>query len=335
VRFHCIAARHEALLRPAGATIPRARRIAAEGDVAAVDDSDKADDSLSGRNSPELESAMIGLAVFVALVAVLAAVAMFLQSRSSRQLALDRAGELEKLRREAESARSDLSAARADAKGRREEANALRGELSSAKKKAFEQAEAVKKSGGAMALRAEIDKLTTRLAEARAEATHQADRARSFELALEKQAKDLERAREAADRKPEPPVATPAPVPAPPAAPAGVDPARLEAERERADRTEAKLAEARKRVAELEKELKAARGRLETEKRVYMVQKGELELANDRHAELRRRHEALRKDHDELLDAVRQAAQEERRLAESEKKTAQGPETKPAEGSVA
>jgi len=66
-----------------------------------------------------------------------------------------------------------------------------------------------------------------------------------------------------------------------------------------------------------------------------MVQKGELELANDRHAELRRRYDALRKDHDELLDAVRQAAQEERRLAETEKKAIPEAEQKPAEGSVA
>ncbi len=280
---------------------------------------------------------MIGLAVFIALVAVLAAVAMFLQSRSARQLALDRAGELDKLRREAESVRGDLSSARGEAKERREEANALRAELTSSKKKAFEQAEAAKKAGGAPALRTEIDKLSTRLAEARAEATHQADRARSFELALEKQAKELERVRAAADRKPEVPAApTPAPVAVPAAAaPPGVDPARLDVERERADRAEVKLAEVRKRLAELEKDVKAARGRLETEKRVYMVQKGELELANDRHVELRRRYDALRKDHDELLDAVRQAAQEERRLAESDKKAAPGPEQKPAEGSVA
>ena len=59
------------------------------------------------------------------------------------------------------------------------------------------------------------------------------------------------------------------------------------------------------------------RGRLETEKRVYMVQKGELELAADRYAELRRRHDALRKEHDELIEAVRQAAREERRDAPS------------------
>ena len=49
-----------------------------------------------------------------------------------------------------------------------------------------------------------------------------------------------------------------------------------------------------------------------------MVQKGELELAADRYAELRRRHDALRKDHDELVEAVRQAAREERRLTEKE-----------------
>jgi DNA repair exonuclease SbcCD ATPase subunit len=263
---------------------------------------------------------------------------MFLQSRSARQLALERAEELEKIRREVESIRSDLAATRAEAKERREEASGLRAELTVTKKKAFEQAEAAKKAGGAVALRAEIDKLTTRLSEARAEATHQADRARSFELSLEKQAKELERLQAAADRKHEAPQArppTPVPAPAPAPAPAGVDPARLEAERERADRAEGKLAELRKRVAELEKDVKAARGRLETEKRVYMVQKGELELANDRHSELRRRYDALRKDHDELLDAVRQAAQEERRLAEAENKPAPEPEQKPAEGSAA
>ncbi len=47
------------------------------------------------------------------------------------------------------------------------------------------------------------------------------------------------------------------------------------------------------------------------------MQKGELELAHDRYAELKRRHDALRKDHDELVEAVRQAAREERRLAEA------------------
>jgi chromosome segregation ATPase len=271
--------------------------------------------------------------VFAALVALLAAAAMFLQARSAKQVALARTAEAEKSRREMESARSDLSAVRGEAKERREEANALRAELNASKRKAFEQAEAAKRAGGAAGLRAEIDKLTARLAEARAEASHQVERARSIELTMEKQSKEMERLRAAVERKPATVVApTPAPVAAPPVPAPGIDPGRLDAERERADKAEAKLAEARKRMAELEKDLKAARGRLETEKRIYMVQKGELELANDRHVELRRRHDALRKDHDELLDAVRRAAQEERQLAEAEKK---GESEKPAEGNMA
>jgi len=268
---------------------------------------------------------MIGLAVFVALVAALVAVAMFLQSRTAKRTALTRAAEVEEVRKECEVTKGELAGLRTEAKERRDEANALRAELAATKKRAFEQAEAAKKSGGATALRSEIDKLTSRLAEARGEAAHHLERAKTIEAALEKQTKEVERLR-AAERKPEP--AAPPPAPPPVAAPAGVDPASLAAEKERADRAEAKLAEARRRVAEVEKDLKAVRGRLETEKRVYMVQKGELELASDRNAELRRRYDALRKDHEELLDAVRQAAQEDRRLADAEKK---GPASAPAE----
>jgi chromosome segregation ATPase len=129
----------------------------------------------------------------------------------------------------------------------------------------------------------------------------------------------VEKARAALERKArvEAPVA-PAPAPAPPAAPAAAaepagDAAMARLEAERADRAEAKLVEARKRVADLEVEVKKSRGRLETEKRVYVVQKGELDLAHDRYAELRRRHDQLRKEYDELVEAVRQAAREEQR----------------------
>ena len=270
---------------------------------------------------------MTGLALFVALVAVLAAVALFLQGRTARAQAEDRAAQAEKLRANLEKVSKDVAGLRSEAKERREEAAGLRAELNVSRKKAFEQAEAAKKSGGAAVLRTEIDKLTTRLAEARAEAAHQVERAHALELAQEKQAKGLERLRSAAsaERKAEPPAPAPAPVAAAPATADDSATAPLAAEKDRADKAEAKLTEVRKRLAEVERDLKGSRGRLETEKRVYMVQKGELELANDRHAELRRRYDALRKDHDELLDAVRQAAQEDRRLADA-------PAAPPAEG---
>ena len=136
---------------------------------------------------------MNGLVVFVALVALLAAVAMFLQSRSARQAAREREEQAEKLRRELDASHTETSALRVEAKDRRDEASSLRGELNSAKKKAFEQQEAAKKAGGAPALRAEIDKLSGRLAEARAEGEHHGERARSLEATVERQARELER----------------------------------------------------------------------------------------------------------------------------------------------
>ncbi|HEX9050823.1 MAG TPA: hypothetical protein VF841_09855, partial [Anaeromyxobacter sp.] len=95
---------------------------------------------------------------------------------------------------------------------------------------------------------------------------------------------------------------------------------------------EAKVSELRKRVQELEHDVKIVRGRLETEKRVFIVQKGELELAADRYAELRRRHDQLRRDHDELVEAVRQAAREERQLTQAEAARATAPAPEAASG---
>jgi len=91
---------------------------------------------------------------------------------------------------------------------------------------------------------------------------------------------------------------------------------KLAAETERADKAEARTTELKKKLADVEKELKTSRGKLETDRRVFIVQKGELDLAHDRYAELKRRHDQLRREHDELIDAVRQAAREERQLTE-------------------
>jgi len=91
---------------------------------------------------------------------------------------------------------------------------------------------------------------------------------------------------------------------------------KLAVETERADGAEARVTELRKKLAEVEKDLKASRGKVETDRRVFIVQKGEVDLAHDRYAELKRRHDQLRREHDELIDAVRQAAREERQQAE-------------------
>jgi DNA repair exonuclease SbcCD ATPase subunit len=273
------------------------------------------------------------LAILFAVLGFMAAVALFLWARGARTELAAKAAAEGPLRAELEAARAALAEQRNDARERREEAVQLRAELDRAKKKAFEQLETAKRSGGAPALREELDKLSHRLQEARAEADHQRERARAIEQELDKAKLAAEKAREQAGRalqaaRAEAASAAPAAAPTP-AAPAGVDPEKLREQTERADKAETRVSELRKRVAELERDLKGARGRLETEKRVFIVQKGELELAADRYAELRRRHDALRKDHDELVEAVRQAAREERRLTQQEAARATTP-TPPA-----
>ena len=263
--------------------------------------------------------------IFVALAALLAAVGFYLSGRSAKA-ALSRREVLEgQLRAELEAARKAAADVRTEVKERRDEVVQLRADLDRAKKRAFEQLEAAKRAGGAQALREELDKMNHRLSEAKAEAEHQRERARALEgeAAAAREAAERSRGEVAQLRaKAEAPPPPPAPVAAPPPPAEGP---KLLAEKDRADKAEARLAELRKRATELEHDLKGARGRLETEKRVYMVQKGELELAADRYAELRRRHEALRKDHDELVEAVRQAAREERRLTQKEGRPALTP----------
>jgi colicin import membrane protein len=268
---------------------------------------------------------MTGLFLFIALAAVLAAVYFFASHKTARAELAGKEDALRKLQEQAESATREAAATRAEAKERREEAAQLRDQLKEAKKRAFEQADAVKKVAGAPALREEIEKLTTRLADARAEANAAAERAKALEGQAASAARELEREKAAAaqaiaqarSQAQAAQAASQAPATSSAPAPASPDEGQLRAEKERADKAEAKLAEVRKKAADLERDLKAARGRLETDRRVYMVQKGELDIAKDRHAELRRRYDALRKEHEELIDAVRQAAREEKRAQES------------------
>jgi colicin import membrane protein len=268
---------------------------------------------------------MAGPAFLVALFALAAAVFFFLSARAARTRLAERDAEESARRAEVEAARKAAADLRTELKERRDEAGQLRTDLERAKKKSFEQLEAVKRGGGAQGLREEVDKLGHRLAEARAEVEHQGEKLRAAEKELEKATEAAARQKLRADAAVAAAAAAPAPVAAAPAPAPGADGAalaekvrELAAEKERADKAEARLADLRKRVAELERDLKGARGRLETEKRVYIVQRGELELAADRYAELRRRHDALRRDHDELVEAVRQAAREERRLTQKE-----------------
>ncbi len=281
---------------------------------------------------------MSGFAILLALVGVLAAVAFFMQSRAARAEAAALAGKIAGAQAEAVAAQQALAAQKGELKEKREESVSLRQKLEESRKKSFDQAEAQKKAGGAVALREELDKLAARLVETRAEAAHQAELARAAESARARAVQEAERLKAALDRKPVPPA--PVALPPPVAPPEGSIQAELEkklaAETDRADKAEARATDLKKKLADVEKELKASRGKVETDRRVFIVQKGELDLAHDRYAELKRRNDQLRREHEELIEAVRQAAREERQQTEGKSTAAAmvaegGPEPKPAE----
>lgn len=261
---------------------------------------------------------MTGFAILFALVGLLVAVAFYMQSRSVKAAAAALSGQIDGARAEAEAARQALAAQKGELKEKREENASMRQKLDEVKKKAFEQAEAQKRLGGAVALREELDKLAARLSEARAEAAHQVELARAAEAARVKAVQEAERIKAALDRKlAEPPPPVKAPPPPPPVGSVEAElKGKLAAETDRADKGEARLTELKKKLGEVEKELKVARGKSETDRRVFIVQKGEVDLAHDRYAELKKRHDQLRREHEELIEAVRQAAREERQQAE-------------------
>lgn len=238
---------------------------------------------------------MSAIVIFAAVLALLAAVGFFLSARGARVRAAESAAELANWRAEAEKASKELADQKGELKRLREETQTLRADLAAAKKKTFDAKEQQRALGGSAALREELEKLATRLDQQKAETQHALDEKGAL-------AKELERLKKAVEAKP---------AEAPKAAEHPNDD-KVKELQEKLAAAEAKQAEVRKAATELANEVKKLRGRLETEKRVYTVQKGELELAADRYAEQKRRYERLRRDHEELIQAVRQAAAEER-----------------------
>jgi chromosome segregation ATPase len=75
-------------------------------------------------------------------------------------------------------------------------------------------------------------------------------------------------------------------------------------EKARIETTERQLVAARRKVEELDVEVKRVRGRAETNNRVYLVAKGELEVSKDRLRTLEEKHNSLARENDVLRRAL-------------------------------
>jgi hypothetical protein len=235
---------------------------------------------------------MAGFAFIVALVAAVLAVVFFLQGQSAAKAVTSLREEEGNARKETESVRAELRRAQEELKARATLLAETREKLAETRRKAQEGRSGKSAPRGAREAELEED-----LAHARrlTEEAHAAETQARRDLAAARGAEaqfhaELEKAqariRELAER---PAVAAP-----PPPQPQ-IDPVRelLEAAKSELERqvtaAEHHAREAKRREQELREEVRKHKGRAETNNRVYLVTKGELELHRERLAQAERK----------------------------------------------
>jgi len=236
---------------------------------------------------------MVGLAFIVAVVAVVLAVLFFFQGQSAASAVKALREEADAARKETESARTELRRAVEEAKGRSAQLAETREKLAEARRKAQDSRGGKTQPRGAREAELEEDLAHARklseeahAAEAQARRELQASRAAEAQLRAELE-KTQARARELVERP------APAPV-APPADPElqslreQLEAAKSELERQVAA-ADKNARESRRKEQELRDELRKHKGRAETNNRVYLVTKGELELVRERLAQAERK----------------------------------------------
>src|SRR5207253_5330014 len=234
---------------------------------------------------------MVGLAFLVAVVAVVLAVVFFTQGQSAASAVKALREEADAARKEAEAVRAELRRTQEEAKTRSAQLAETRDKLAETRRKAQEGRSGKALPRGAREAELEEDlaharKLNEEAHAAEAQARRELERGRAAESQLRAELdKTQARIHELAH----------APVPAAPAATGELQPLReqLEAAKSELDRqvsaAEKHAREAKKREQELREEVKKQKGRAETNNRVYLVTKGELELVKERLAQAERK----------------------------------------------
>jgi multidrug resistance efflux pump len=224
---------------------------------------------------------MPAIPFIITAIALILAVVFYLQGRSAAEAVASLKGEVDAARRAADEARAQLRDAQAESKARSAQVVELREKVNELRKRSQEKAQP-KRGAREAELEEDLEHARRLLAEAHA-AEQQARRdASALSAEVASLRAELERA-QARAREP-----APAPAPQPPP----VDDAKLREAEQRGAKLEKSLREAeaslrqqREKERALREELKKARGRAETNNRVYLVTKGELEIVRERLAQ--------------------------------------------------
>ena len=242
----------------------------------------------------------VALGILLA-VAVVAALVMGLQAGSARSNAARALGELEALRTRTSALEADAKRSHESLEEKRKAVEDLKDRLKDKKKRRQEERESSRFKQDLDQAREEIEReMERKLAKAREDAEVAKD-------AMKKLAAEVEalKSRRPAPVEPKAPVekveakAEKAASSAEPAGPRGLNPE----EKARLDKAEQELARAKGKIEQLEGEVRKARGRSETDRRVFVVQKGELEVAKDKFRSLESRLNAALLERDEMKKA--------------------------------
>jgi DNA repair exonuclease SbcCD ATPase subunit len=223
---------------------------------------------------------MAGIAFVVAVISIILAVVFHLQGRSAAEAIAGLKAESDQLRKSADEARAQARDAQAESKARSAQILELREKVNELRKRGQDK---VQPKRGAREAELEEDLQHARRLVAEAHAAEQQARKDAASAAAEVASlrSELERAKATAQK----------PVPVPRAEPVVDDGKLREAEERRQamekalQDAEASLRQQREKERTLREELKKSRGRAETNNRVYLVTKGELEIVRERLAQ--------------------------------------------------
>jgi len=235
---------------------------------------------------------MVGLAFLVAVVAVVLAVVFFTQGQSAASAVKALREEADAARKETEALRADLRRAQEESKTRSTQLSETREKLAETRRKAQEGRSGKALPRGAREAELEEDlaharKLNEEAHAAETQARRELERARAAEGQLHAELEKAQaRIHELAERAPV--------APAPEAA------GELQSLREQLEAAKSELErqvisaekharDAKKHEQELRDDIKKHKGRAETNNRVYLVTKGELELVKERLAQAERK----------------------------------------------
>src|SRR5438067_3075372 len=236
---------------------------------------------------------MVGLAFVIAVVAVVLAVVFFLQGQSAAAAVKALRDDAAQARTENEAARAELRRAQEEIRTRSAQLAETREKLAETRRKAQEGRSGKSQPRGAREAELEEDlaharRLTEDAHAAETQGRRELERIKAAESQLRAELEKAQaRIRELADH--------PVPVAPPPPPAADLQPLReqLEAAKSELERqvtaAEKHTREAKKREQELREEIRKHKGRAETNNRVYLVTKGELELVKERLAQAERK----------------------------------------------